>query len=168
MSSMRISAAIDQLKTVRGVTKHFLSGLTPDEWFWMPEPAVTHIAWQVGHIAFAEYGLCLKRLRGARPEDEQLISASFVERFGRGSTPVAGPENNPPVEDVLETMDRVHEQALSELAGYTDEELDVPVDPPHPVFKTNLGAVAFCPDHEALHAGQIVLLRRMLGKAPTW
>ena len=62
------------------------------------------------------------------------------------------------------TFDRVHAQAVEELSQYTDEQLDVPSEPSHPAFTTHLGAVGFASQHELLHAGQIVLLRRLMGK----
>jgi hypothetical protein len=47
-----------------------------------------------------------------------------------------------------------------------DSELDNPTDPPHAVFKTKLGAIEFSPQHELVHAGQIAMLRRLMGKPP--
>ena len=61
---------------------------------------------------------------------------------------------------------RVHHQALAELPMVDDAELDNPTDPPHPVFKTKLGAIDFSSQHELVHAGQIAMLRRLMGKAP--
>jgi hypothetical protein len=60
----------------------------------------------------------------------------------------------------------VHQQALTELGQWTDAELDVPVEQPHPVFKTKLGSVEWCSQHELVHAGQIAFLRRLMGKPP--
>ncbi len=45
-----------------------------------------------------------------------------------------------------------------------DKQLDDTAPPPaHPAFTTKLGALLYCARHEALHAGQIGLLRRLLG-----
>ena len=162
----QLSAAVERIRFARGLTKTYLDDLAVEDWFWMPSEGVTHIAWQVAHLAFAQYALLLRRIRGERPEDAQIISADFIERFGRGSTPVAGTENNPTVEEILRTFDRVHTQAVEELSQYSDEQLDVPSEPAHPAFTTNLGAVGFASQHELLHAGQIVLLRRLMGKKP--
>jgi uncharacterized damage-inducible protein DinB len=46
--------------------------------------------------------------------------------------------------------------------------VDQPVLKPHPLVKTNLWALLWCAQHEAVHAGQIELLRRQLGYAPVW
>jgi hypothetical protein len=46
--------------------------------------------------------------------------------------------------------------------------LDKPVLKPHPLVKTKLWALLWCAQHEAVHAGQIGLLRRQLGYLPLW
>lgn len=63
-------------------------------------------------------------------------------------------------------FDQVHARSLQELAGQTDEDLDVKLPEPHAVFDTKLGSVFFCSAHEMLHAGQIGLIRRLLGRTP--
>jgi uncharacterized damage-inducible protein DinB len=60
----------------------------------------------------------------------------------------------------------VHQQALKELPVCTQQQLAEPSDEPYAVTPTKLGALFFCSHHEMLHAGQIGLLRRLLGKSP--
>ena len=162
----RLAAALEQLDFSRKYTKMFLEDLTPAEWLWRPSEVLTHIAWQVGHLAFAEYSLCLKRQRGLTPEDETLFPAAFVERFKKGSEAAADEADNPSVDKLQQALDAVHAQALAELSERSDEDLLAPTAPPHPMFDTNLGAVAWCAQHELVHAGQIALLRRLMGKKP--
>ena len=102
----------------------------------------------------------------ASPEDEPLISDAFIDAFKLGSMPVAGRKNNPPLEEIQRVFDAVHHQALTELPMVDDAELDNPTDPPHPAFKTKLGAIDFSSQHELVHAGQIAMLRRLMGKPP--
>ncbi len=166
MSRARLTIATQQLDKVRHFTKAFLTDLAPEEWFWHPRELVTHIAWQAGHLACSQYSLCLKRMRGEAEADESLIPAAFMEPFGKGSVPRAGADGYPTPEEIVHVMDAVHAQALAELAERTDDELDVPVEPPHPAFATKLAAVEFSPCHEMVHAGQIGLLRRLMGKVP--
>ncbi len=68
--------------------------------------------------------------------------------------------------EIRETLARVHQHSLQELETYTDADLNVKLPEPHAVFDTKLGSVFFCSAHELIHAGQIGLLRRMLGKDP--
>src|SRR5450755_4734395 len=98
--------------------------------------------------------------------DDSLMPVAYIERCMLGSQPVAGAANNPPLAEIERVFDGVHALSLAELAGRTDEEMDVPLDQPRPLFKTKLGAVEWCAQHEFVHAGQIALLRRLMGKAP--
>jgi uncharacterized damage-inducible protein DinB len=164
----RLEIALDQIKTARRYTLNLLNDLAPDDWFRQPNEGITHIAWQVGHLAMAEYWLALKRMRGERAADEALITADFLRLFAKGSTPEASPAQYPSPAEIRQTLDRVHEQALAELPGYPDAELDQPPLHPHKLFNTKIDSLHWCARHEMLHAGQIGLLRRLVGKAPQW
>jgi DinB superfamily len=166
MSRTRLQAALDRMERSRRYTKQFLSDLQPQEWFWQPSELPTHIAWQVAHVAVAQYMLCLFRARGKKDSDNALVPEGFLDHFKRGSVPAPGPENNPSLDVIQRVFDAVHRQALAELAERTDEELDAPLAEPHPAFKTKLEAVEFASTHELVHAGQIGLLRRLMGKPP--
>jgi uncharacterized damage-inducible protein DinB len=52
------------------------------------------------------------------------------------------------------------------MAGYTEAVLRESVDPPWAVQATKLGCLLFCSHHEMIHAGQLGLLRRLLGLGP--
>jgi len=114
----------------------------------------------------AEYGLCMFRVRGRREEDLQLMSSDFRKLFSKGSVPNPDPAANPTPAQLRDVLARVHAQTLRELATSSDAALDSPVDEPHAIFDTKMGAVYFCSFHEMMHAGQIGLLRRLLGKKP--
>ncbi|MGD9636621.1 MAG: DinB family protein [Pirellulales bacterium] len=165
MSRTRLDAALERLKLAHGRIHDFTRDLTPDEWFWHPAEFTTHIAWQVGHLAVSDYNLCLRRVRGRTQQDESLLSDAFNEHFKLGSQAVADASKYPPVAEIVRVFDAVHAQALQELGAMSDEELDVPVEQPHPVFKTKLGAVDYASSHDMVHNGQIGLLRRLMGKS---
>jgi len=162
----RLEAAIDRLRRARVFTRQFLPDLTPDEWFWSPPQFTTHVAWQVGHLAVAQYNLCLRRIRGRTADDQSLMSDAFIDAFKLGSQPVVGARQNVSLEEIQRVFDAVHHQALQELPLVDNAELDNPVEQPHPVFKTKLGAIEWSSQHELVHAGQIAMLRRLMGKAP--
>jgi hypothetical protein len=44
----------------------------------MPPAGVTHVAWQIWHLAMAEFRLALERVRGPQPGDRDLISEAFL------------------------------------------------------------------------------------------
>ena len=66
--SAEAKVAIDQLEHVRPYTLRLLDSVNESEWFRMPPGGVTHIAWQAGHLAFAEYRLALERIRAPTRE----------------------------------------------------------------------------------------------------
>jgi uncharacterized damage-inducible protein DinB len=164
----RLDIALDLIRQTREYTHRMLETISPSDWFWQPKEGVTHVAWQVGHLAIAQYFLCLVRVRGQRPEDEQLIAQSFSKLFERQSAPNADAAKYPAPAVIREVFDRVHQQVLDELPALTDSDLDEPTLRPHPLFNTKLGALLWCPRHEMSHVGQIGLLRRLMGQAPMW
>jgi len=159
--------ALERLQFVRQYTLPMLADLKPDDWFRMPVAGVTHIAWQVGHLAIAQYGMSMRYIRGRLPGDEELIPREYVGLFGRGSVVDADAAKYPSPAQLREVLDRVHERVPAELANLSDADLDSPPTSPHPAFSTKFGALIFCSEHEMVHAGQIGLLRRLLGYPPT-
>ncbi len=164
----RLTIALQRIRDARSMTERMLEGLQPSDWFWQPADGMNPIAWHVGHMAFAEYFLCLKRLRGRIPEDESLVTTHFLKKYKQGSRPNADPGENYEPDAILRILAGIHEQAMRELGEQTDATLEVPSQPPHPVFTTKLGAIEWCSQHEMMHNGQITLLRRLMGKPPRW
>lgn len=163
---MSLKLALRQIEFARGYTLSLLNEIDVSQWFAMPHDAPTHVAWQVGHLAMAEYGLCLFRQRGRQPIDLELMSSKFRKMFGRGSVPVADATQYPSAAEIRATFERVHAQSLLEIPAISPEQLAEPVEMPYAVEATKLGSLLFCSHHEMLHAGQLGLLRRMLGMVP--
>ena len=162
----RLQFAIDQIVFARNYTLGLLDQTKTEDWFRLPTGGVSHVGWQVGHIAFSEYRLALWRIRGPLPQDDNLFSADFKRLFGADSVPQA---NSPyPADELRAVLNRVHEQVLRELPALDDTQLDQPVPYPHRFVKTKLQGLLWGAHHEMLHAGQIGLLRRHLGYPPMW
>ncbi len=161
-----VELASKQIQFARQYTLSLLADIEDDAWFTMPAGCVTHIAWQVGHLAMAQYGLCLFRIRGRQPVDTDLMTSAFRKKFSKSSIPDPDPANQPSPAEIREVFERLHDQSLSEMAGYDEATLNEPVDMPYTAYATKLGGLLFCSHHEMLHAGQIGLLRRLLGKTP--
>lgn len=165
--SIRLQQALDQIRSARAYTLEMLADLQPQDWFAMPD-GVTHIAWQIGHLAMAQYRLCLDRIRGERESDGRLISLAMLTIFGKGSTPHADSGKYPPITEIREALQRVYAASIEECSRIEDAELDRPPLKPHRLFDTKLGSLLWCTRHEMVHAGQIALLRRMIGRKPLW
>jgi hypothetical protein len=159
---------MEQIVFARNYTIRLLDQTNITDWFSQPSGGVSHIAWQVGHLAMAQYRLCLERIRGGRPEDKDVISEEFLVLFGRHSVPDADASKYPSPAEIRSVFDGVYQLSLRELPGLEDSELDAPVRKAHPLIKTKLWSMLWCAHHEMVHAGQIGLLRRQLGYAPLW
>jgi hypothetical protein len=164
----RLQLATDQIVFARNYTIRLLDQTPVNDWFRQPPGGVSHVAWQVGHLAFAEYRLALWRIRGPQPQDADLISEKHRTLFGAESVPDADPTKYPSQAEIRAVFDRVHEEVFRELRALDERELDQPVPHPHPYAKTKLLALLWCAHHEMVHAGQIGLLRRQLGHSPLW
>lgn len=164
----RTELLLHEFASVRRYTNLGIASIRDEDWFRVPEGCPTHFAWQVGHMALAEWSLALRIPRGEQASDEHLISSAFRKQFGRGSVPQFDPADNPTVADILATFHAVHARVLEEVAGYSEELLSEPAGVEHPMFDTKFGSLMWCVQHEFTHAGQISLLRRLLGYEIRW
>jgi DinB superfamily len=164
----RLDLAVAQIVFARNYVERQLATIPTTDWFRMPAGEVTHIAWQVGHLAMAQYRLALERLRPRTADDESLISDAFLALFGRQSAPNADASVYPAADEILAVFRRVHDRAIAEAKSYSDADLDLPPLRPHPLAATRLWCLLWTAQHEMSHAGQIGLLRRRMGFAPLW
>lgn len=156
----------ERIVKTNAMLREFLEALEPELWFQFPHEGVTNIAWQVGHITVANYGLGLVRIRGKRAEDAALLPESYMKIFGRGSVPSTDRGVYPSEERLVEIFNRVNAQVEQEMQSYTLEQLEEPSEPAHPMFQTKFDTLVFLPYHAMMHFGQMGLLRRLAGKAP--
>jgi len=161
--SERLMIAQKSIEAARAYTHTMLEGLTDEEWFWAPDGLTTHIAWQVGHMAYAQYGLVLFRQRGRMREDSGLMSNKFRKLFAKGSQP-APLEESLPLGDIRRSFEDIYRQSLKELPTFDEQALDDPLEPPYAGYPTKFGCLLMAGHHEMLHCGQIGLIRRLMGK----
>jgi hypothetical protein len=166
MSNIRLELAREQIAFARRYTTELIESVPTEHWFQISDSFPTHIAWQVGHLAMAQYGLTIMRIRGREPEDEALIPKDFIRKFKKGSTPTASAEDYPTPAVIRATFDAVHEASLAAMAGYQEADLEESLPAPTAVYENKLGSLFMCSAHEMVHAGQIGLLRRMIGLEP--
>ena len=166
--SDRLRLITQQIELARNYTLMLLKDVDPKDWFTIPPAGVSHVAWQVGHLAMADYRLLMERVRGRREGDDDVFPPDYLRMFGKGSGAEPDPSLYPTPAELRATLDRVHHAAMAELAVTAEAVLDEPPAAQHKLFDTKFGALQYCALHEAVHAGQIGLLRRQLGAAPAW
>jgi len=113
----RLADALDRIRFARAYTEQLLESIPSANWFHMPAEGVTHVAWQVGHLAIAQYRLCLAQLRCPIPDDETFFPLGFLDPFKRGSTPNPDPNAYPSAGVIRIVFNAVHEHVLQELAA---------------------------------------------------
>ncbi|RMF39456.1 MAG: DinB family protein [Planctomycetota bacterium] len=159
-------AAIAQMRWLRQYTLQLIDSVPQQQWYEQPAGTPTHVAWQVGHLAVSQYGLMLFRQRGRAAGDLEIMPGWLRKRFGRGSSPMPCDGDAPAPATLLEYLHRIHQQSLEESSQLSATTLREPVDLPYAAFPNKLGALLLCPIHESIHAGQIGLVRRLLGYPP--
>src|SRR6059058_2347111 len=125
---MNARFALQQIEFARSYMLAILADINEADWFTMPAGCPTHVAWQIGHLAMAEYGLCLFRQRGRQEIDLELMSSGFRKLFSRGSVPEADASKYPLPAEIRATLDRVHGQVLKEAKSFRPEQLKEPVE----------------------------------------
>ena len=163
---IQFEMAIEQIKAARHYTLSMIEDIEESHWFEQPDSCPSHIAWHVGHLAMAEYGLALFRQRGRISEDANLMPGRFRRAFQRGSEPKPDATAYPTPSEIVTTLSLVHERVLAERLEWSMEDLQTTIDQPYAVYPNRLGALLFCAHHEMIHAGQIGIMRRLLGKDP--
>ena len=160
-----------QLERTRAFSLQMIARVPHDKWFEMPL-GITHVAWNVGHMAIAEYFLGLVLVRGFQDEDAAIIPEQFSGLFGYGSTVSEDASAYPTPDEILAVMARVHNQLLEETRALPLAAFDEPCQflegefDHHPVFELKGAALEWLTYHEHVHVGTIGLLRRQLGAAP--
>ena len=140
----------------------FVEDLTPAEYLHRPAPTVNCAAWLLGHLALTDRRV-LGNVLGVT--DLPPLPDGFERRFSRD-------EGCPQAEEfgdasVLPALFARHRDLLIEtVKGLPAEALARPLPKPHPLFDTAGGAVNFMALHTMMHAGQISVIRRSLGRPP--
>src|SRR5882672_4682176 len=108
MLQIRVQAAISGIQRARSYTNLLIGDFTPDGWYWHPDSFVTHLAWQVGHLAHAQYCHCFQWVRGRRPGDDVFMPERFISAFEMGSVPRIDADSYPTIEEIRRVFDDVH------------------------------------------------------------
>ena len=148
------------LTTSHALFKRFMEDMTPQDYLHRPTPKANCAAWIVGHLTLSERSV-LKRLGAPLPE----LPEGFERRFSREEgCPQAAEFGD--VTQLMPLFDEHRRRLIEAVKSATPEQLDKPMDRPHPMFKTMGEVVTFMALHGAMHSGQISTIRRTLGRPP--
>jgi hypothetical protein len=154
----------EQQEWTRDWTRRLITDLQGDDWSAAPAPGLAHATWIAGHLAVSQHVLVFVRCLG-----QSVLADEFVGKFPiGGAIPRVAPGAYPPLEQILNTFDEMQERTLAAIRGMSDALLREPAfgkdGQPHPHYCDKLGAVSHVTRHEAFHAGQLAMIRRLCGR----
>jgi hypothetical protein len=124
-------AMLGQMVFSRDYTLNLIANV-PDELWHTPAKGVpTHFAWQIGHLAVAQYGLMLFRQRGRAEGDLDLMPGWLRKRYARGSVPSEEETLEATKSEMLELLAKIHTAAMAFVPTMSAESLAEPTDMPY-------------------------------------
>ncbi len=158
------SAAIEilrnQARMAQKVVRSNLDGVTQEETLIQPQPGGNCLNWVVGHLlAVYHHVLPLLHQAPVMPED-------VLKRYDRGSQPIRNAAESVDISELMVAWDECSRRVDAGLAGLAPEMLDAPApmspnNDPNETIGSVLSAISL---HQAYHAGQTGILRRIAGK----
>jgi uncharacterized damage-inducible protein DinB len=160
-SSADLDALIAQLGFTRDVVTANTAGLTQDDTTLQPSPGGNCLNWVLGHMVAARNDLL--ELLGKKP----LWSSSEREPYRRGGPALTEPGKALALERLLTDLGKTQELLSEALRGIPAERLSekAPLRLGGDEAETVGSLIAGFVFHDAYHAGQTGLLRRLVGKA---
>lgn len=149
-----------QARMVQTVVRLNVDGVSQEESLIQPSPAGSCLNWVVGHLACI-YNKVLPLL-----DQEPVADEATLKRYDRGAPPLRDAAEALELRDLMAAFEKASERVDAGLAGLAPEALDrkAPFSPggnPDETVRSLLSTVFF---HQAYHAGQSGILRRIAGK----
>jgi len=150
------------LTSTKGLLSWYLSDLSDADLLVRPVPAANHLAWQLGHLVLAEQQLLGDYLPGAGfPE----LPAGFAKQHSKETAAIDPPAGFGTREQYLSLFNKARDATLAAVAKMSDADFDKPTTGNMAKFAPNVGALLLLvSNHVLMHAGQVTVVRRKLGK----
>lgn len=147
-------------RTTHKAVRLNVDGLTHADSLMQPTSGGNCLNWVVGHLLYV-YNEMLPLVGESR-----VMEPSALKRYARGTAPLRNPAEALELTELMRAWDTAAERLDAGLAGLTSEALDAsapfsPNNDPKETVRSLLAVVSF---HQAYHAGQTGLLRRIAGK----
>jgi uncharacterized damage-inducible protein DinB len=149
------------LTSTKEILNWYLGDLSDADLLVRPAPGANHIAWQLGHLISAEASF-LKQIPGAAPPE---LPAGFDKQHAKEMATSDTAKGFRKKQEYLDLFEKVRGSTLAALDGIPDAQLDTPTTGPMAKFFPTVGSLfLLAANHELMHAGQVAVLRRKLGK----
>lgn len=142
------------------LTQTYLHDLTDADLLIRPLPAMNHVAWQLGHLILSEHEK-LTTLGHAMPDLPPGFAAAHSKKTAASDDPATFATKA----DYLALLAQMHGATIAAIKATPDADFDNPAPPALRKYTPTIGAVFnLIGTHQFMHHGQIVALRRKLGK----
>jgi hypothetical protein len=143
------------------IMHRYIDDLQPQEYLHRATPSGNCVAWLIGHLTMTDRAA----LKNIGVSDLPPLPDGFEKRFSRDAgCPQANEFGD--VIGLLPLFDKHRKLLIDAVKLASADLLDKPLEKPHPLFGKVGEFCNFVALHATMHAGQITMLRRSLGKPP--
>jgi uncharacterized damage-inducible protein DinB len=158
--SKEIEVLRQQARATERVIRLNVEGISHEDSLIQPQPAGNCLNWVIGHLVSAYESIF--PLLGQEP----VMGEGRLKPYARHSSPLKHSAEAVPFEELLAAFGKASERVDAGLAGLAPKKLDdpapySPTNNPKETVRSHLASISF---HQAYHAGQTGLLRRVTGK----
>lgn len=152
-----LAGMMDQTRKLARYYTTQLQGVDVLKEFEVEGKKLNSVLWVLAHITWAENNLLLKSLDGPK------VAVAWLEHFRTNSNSSPQPDW-PRLNEVLESMQQVHEAAMRFVSELDDKALDEPAYVEATDWRTDKRHVIMhAIRHEALHIGHLTWLCKLHG-----
>lgn len=157
--------AHDSIKQTYGISQMVLNGflgdLSDEDLMQRPGDGCNTIAWQLGHLICSECSL----LNMAAPDSAAALPEGFEEKHSKENAGSDDASHFCTKAEYLELFEKNKTATFAALDAMSDEDLDKPGPEAMRNFCPTVGSLLILiSTHVMMHVGQIVPIRRRLGK----
>lgn len=148
------------IEMAHSITEGYLADLSDADLLIRPVAGMNHIAWQLGHLISSEHHM-MTALGHSMPE----LPSGFDAAHKKETATSDDPKKFLKKDEYLSLWRRVHDGSLAAIKSTPDADLDKPAPENMRSYAPTVGAVFnLIGTHEFMHSGQLVAVRRKLGK----
>lgn len=140
-----------------GMLLAVIDSFSDDEIFVRPVPGANHAAWQIGHLIKTQYKM-FNRMGGKLPE----LPADFDTKFTKETAKSDNPADFTDRKTLRELAAKMSEAVIAIVKTVKDE--DLAKETGVSFVPTIFDVLALYSAHNAMHIGQMQVIRRKLGK----
>jgi len=155
-------AIVQSLTVSQKLLNRYCDDLKPEEWLHRPCAGGNAAAWIVGHLILTERSA----LGRVGVTDLPALPEGFEKRFARDEAAAKAPDFGD-VTVLLPLFNRHREMLIEAVRRAGPDVMERPLEKPSPLYGSRVWeTINFMGAHVTMHAGQVTIIRRSMGKPP--